>query len=273
MANIAITKRIEEPIQNAAQVTDGISTGYTGMSGFAQFRWPGTLTVDLGSSATVYCIRFLLWDKLGQKGRQRDSRIYKYRLLTSLDHQTWNVLFDTGDTGSNGWQVFAFPEGTEVRYVRIHGLFNSANEAFHVVEIEVYDDKNPPALTAECRLEKTISNPREQAETGDAFPLEDKVRGIIDQIDQLVEDNKAILNPDPFRRLIAQLRTQVTDITNIEKAMNSIRREIMDPVKAELESSGRFSVWGFVVGIIGGLLACVSLIVTLWPAIIKFFQH
>jgi hypothetical protein len=48
--------------------------------------------------------------------------------------------------------------------------------------------------------------------------------------------------------------------------MDSIRREIISPVRQELERSaklGRFSVWGFWVGLIGGVLAIFSIALAL----------
>ena len=110
MANIALHKRIEERMKGADSSVDGQIDGYTASDGFAEFRWPGTLTLDLSETAEICCIRILLWDGLGQGGGQPDDRIYKYRLLTSLDHQTWKAIYDTGGNGYNGWQVFVFPE-------------------------------------------------------------------------------------------------------------------------------------------------------------------
>jgi hypothetical protein len=265
MANVAFKKPIEEPIRNAEETTDSQIVDYTENSGFAAFRWPSNLTVDLGDCHTLYCIRLLLWDGLGEEHAQRASRIYKYRLLTSVDHQVWKVIFDTCDDGFNGWQVFNFPNGFKSRYLRINGLWNSANQEFHVVQIEAYNS-NPPPLNAEVTLERTVISESLNEELGDGFPLKTRVLSIINSIEQLVESTK-ILNPEPFRELIAQLRSQMIDVSAIEKSMDSIRREIIGPVKVELNKSrklGKFSFWGFLVGLIGGALAIISLIVYLF---------
>jgi hypothetical protein len=42
----------------------------------------------------LFCISLLLWDGLGQGNKQRDTRIHKYRLLTSVDHLAWKVIRD-----------------------------------------------------------------------------------------------------------------------------------------------------------------------------------
>ena len=265
MTNIALGKSIEEQqVENASAVTDGHITGYTDRKGFGHFSWPGFLTVDLGDQYNLSCIRILLWDGLGQGNRQRDNRIYKYHLLTSIDHQTWKVVFDSTNDGSNGWQVFNFPDGLNVRYCRIHGLWNSANPEIHIVQVEAHDSE-PPNLDAECMLQRAITTESINEEVGDGLPLTSRVGGIINNIEQLVESTK-ILNPEPFRELISQLRIQVNDVSALERSMDSIRREIIGPVHEELEKSsklGRFSVWGFWVGLIGGLLAIVSITLTL----------
>jgi hypothetical protein len=259
MANLALHKPVEEEIPNASAATDGEISHYTGNEGYAWFEWPGTLTIDLGEPQSLCCIRILLWDGLGDGGTTRDSRIYCYRLLTSIDHNTWRVLFDTGHNGFNGWQVFNFPHGFEARYIRIHGLTNSVNRIFHIVQVEAHDD-DPPPLTVEVILQRIIETGPLQEEAGDGLPLQSKVRSIINEIDHLVETSE-YLNPQPFRELTSQLRVQLTDVSSIERSMDSIRREIIGPVKKELDKAaklGKFSLWGFIVGIIGGILAILS---------------
>lgn len=264
MTNLAYKKRIQEEETDTPAATDGNITNYTGSSGFTGFSWPGTLTVDLQETYILKVIRFLLWDNLGTGGTQRAGRIYKYRLLTSLDHKTWNVIFDTGSQGYDGWQVFELPQPIEARYIRIHGMWNSANEAFHVVQIEAHDT-DPPPLQAEIRLQKTVLLDTTGTEVRDGLPLESRVRGIITGIEKEVLKSD-LLNPKPFKELITQLRLQVSDIGAIERSMEAVRREIIRPVRGELErlsQAGRFSKWSFWVGIAGGIVAIISIILVI----------
>jgi len=273
-----------EPITHGEQITDGHITGYTHYSGFGFFIWPGTFTLDLDSVRDIRCIRFLLWDGKGHPDTSPDPRKYKYRLLVSNDLDSWRVLFDTEDMGYNGWQNFLFPEGIRARYVRIHGVYNSANHHFHLVEVEVHDSE-PPPLDAEVTLERVIDHsgkldlgdrvdehvsvphaPVLYTEVGDGFSFSKRVTSAINAIENLVNNSK-YLNPEPFRQLISELRVQVKDVAAIERSMDSVRREILSPIKKELLESSRlskFSYWGFWVGIVGGILAIIALAVDLY---------
>jgi hypothetical protein len=265
MPNVALGKPIEEPITNSPAATDGEITGYTDYTGFADSAWPCVLTVNLGDSYDLLCIRILLWDGLGDGSRKRDNRVFKYRLLTSTDHQIWKVIFDSSNDESNGWQVFNFSSSLNTRYVRIHGLSNSANANFQVVQVEAHNS-TPSDLEAEIVLQRTIQTESLEEEVGDGLPLQARVGGIINGIERLIEGNE-LLNPKPFRELISQLRVQVRDVSALERGMDSIRREIISPVHQELEHSaklGRFSVWGFWVGLIGGVLSILSITLTLY---------
>lgn len=116
-------------------------------------------------------------------------------------------------------------------------------------------------------LARTVLTESLENEVGDGLPLQAKVRSIINGIEGLIEKNTEFINPQPFRLLISQLRNQVSDVASLERGMDSIRREIITPVRHELEHSaklGRFSVWGFWVGLVGGVLAIFSLSLSLW---------
>jgi hypothetical protein len=94
MTNIALGKRIIEDWEKPEEATNGNYKNYTGSIGFASTHWPKNLTLDLEETYEIETIRFLLWD--------RDARIYKYRLLTSVDSFIWKVHFDTYDGGYKG---------------------------------------------------------------------------------------------------------------------------------------------------------------------------
>lgn len=138
--NLALGRPIAETVIRPGTATDGQVSGYDSRGGYTYFAWPGYLTVDLGEVCQVAAIRLLLWDGLGTSQGARDPRSYKYRVLTSMDHRTWKVLFDTGGDSYSGWQVFNLVPAIDAQYVRIHGLWNSANAHFHVVELEAFDE-------------------------------------------------------------------------------------------------------------------------------------
>jgi TPP-dependent pyruvate/acetoin dehydrogenase alpha subunit len=75
-------------------------------------------------------------------------------------------------------------------------------------------------------------------EFGEKTSLESKVNDIIQKLKQVTMDHN-ILNPEPFLKLIEELHEQIADVVSVEKNMNSIRREIISPVKNELEKSSK----------------------------------
>lgn len=91
--------------------------------------------------------------------------------------------------------------------------------------------------------------------------LQEKVNNLIQQLEKIIEQQN-ILKPEPLENIIKDLREQVKDVVSIEENMNSVRREIIGPVKKDLDKTARlgiFSIWGFWVGIIGGILGIISL--------------
>ncbi|PKN65428.1 MAG: hypothetical protein CVU57_09925 [Deltaproteobacteria bacterium HGW-Deltaproteobacteria-15] len=158
--NLALGKQVlEKEVGNPDVATNGVITGYKGSvesRTYSYFKWPGSLTVDLEKQYVVKCIRFLLWDGMGKAGVSRDSRKYRYRLETSLDGEFYNVAYDTGENGYNGWQQFLFHSGIKTRYIRVYGRHNSRNDSVHIVEVEAYENDTPPKLDAEIVLEKRI---------------------------------------------------------------------------------------------------------------------
>lgn len=262
MANIALGKSIMEPAwERQEQLTDNNYSNYTGGSGFTKSNWPQTMTLDLGNVFDIDTIRFLLWDK--------DARVYKYRLLTSEDLITWQVHFETFETGYRSWQEFKFTGKIQARYIRLHCLWNSVNVEFHIVEMQVYDTE-PDAIEINISNKRVIS-PKDSAsqnEVGTGLPLTQRIKDLTNNLERIIDEN-SIINPTPFRSIINSFRLQVNDIETLEMSIDSIRREIIGPVQKELTESkklGRFSVWGFYVGfasiivsifaILNGLFGC-----------------
>ncbi len=262
MANLALNRLIEEDLNRAEVVTDGYTRPYTGGSGFCEFHWPGYLTLDLGERRTLRCIRFLLWDGLGEGKGVRDTRRYGYRVLISEDHATWRVIHDTQTEGYNGWQALVLANGLSARYVRIHGLWNSRNESFHIVELEVHDDvpQDPPE---EVTFKVTVHDAGISTELGDGLSIEQNFRTLVKRLKGIIDQHSDIIKPEPIRELIGQLEAPVRDMTGIERTVDGIRRQIIDPVRRELQSMSRIGNWSFVVGVIGGILAIISILISI----------
>ncbi|MBN1572048.1 MAG: discoidin domain-containing protein [Deltaproteobacteria bacterium] len=267
MANVALGKRVEEDWSNSIEATNGNVSKYTGNAGFAYTPWPDNLTIDLENIYELHVIRFLLFDGLGRpNSKTRDTRIYKYRLLTSKDHREWHLHFDTGKDGYNGWQEFEFIPPVQARYVRIHAMWNSANKWFHVVEVEAHDSP-APKMTAECVLKRTIRNSIDsnEIELGETYPLARKVSDLADQIEEIVNKHPDWLKEEPLLEVVKELRIRFRDINLIEQNIDSIRSEIIEPVTNEMDKAsklGKYSKYGFIFGIIGIIVTIIGLVIS-----------
>ncbi len=257
MANIALRKKIEGNWNNPEEATNGIHTEYDGNTGYTYAKWPENLTVDLEDIHEIREIRFLLFDALGKGGHVRDDRKYKYRLLTSENHEDWRVHYDTMENGYNGWQEFIFEPVIKARYIRIHCIWNSANTWFHVIEIEAYEGEAPSIKEVTVLRKLIYSNRPENRETeiGDAYPITRKLNQLTNQIEELI-DTHSVIRPEPFLEVIEELRKKLADIISIEQSMDSIRREITEPVKKEIKRS---NILGYVFGVVGLVFAILSL--------------
>ena len=257
MTNVALNKQVLEPIEDAGNVTNGDTINYK-EDGFSYFKWPGTLTVDLEKVHNIKFLRFLLLDYLRKDNEESSTseRIYKYRILTSLNNKDWLVIYDTSNAGYSGWQVFSFPDTIQCRFIKIHGIYHSMNDYFHVVELEAYDD-DPPKLNSKISLERKIFIENIQHEKSDSYLLSVRVNKIIDEIKHIIKEYP-IINSEQLTSITNDLSTQLDDLNIIERGLDSIRREIIGPIKIRLDKSeklSRFSLWGFWVGLVGGILA------------------
>ena len=111
------------------KIIDGDIYLYGGMSGFGYFAIPGSFTLELPEVSTVARTQVMLWD--------RDGRVFRYRVETSPDNETWEPAVDKSEGEWRGWQVDEFAP-RQAKYLRFTGLYNSVNDLFQVVEFEVY---------------------------------------------------------------------------------------------------------------------------------------
>lgn len=256
MANIALGKTIiESNWQKPEELTNGDYSNYTGSTGFAHSKWPTYLTLDLQESFSIETIRFLLWNK--------DDRIYKYRLLTSDDLTNWNVHFDTAEAGFSGWQEFSFPNKIKARYIRIHCLWNSLKTGFHIVQMQVYDESTENLNITPTNKRVIFSQTSGlTSEFKDGLPLTQKMNNLTNSLERIINEN-TIINPEPFQEIITNFKLQVYDIESLEKSIDSVRREIINPVQKELKEGkklGKFSVWGFYVGFAGIIVSIFAIL-------------
>lgn len=128
VAHVSAGAQAQAPIA-AEQLLDGNSSEYTGSSGFAMGNYPCVFDIILADIYELNHIRILLWDG--------DARSYRYRVETSIDGRTYQPLVDYSQEDRQSWQELRF-KNRAIKYIRIHGLHNSANAGVHIVEVEAY---------------------------------------------------------------------------------------------------------------------------------------
>lgn len=107
-------------------LTDGVRDKVEGSDFFGHCLIGSFMTVDLGGACRVDEIRLHLWNG--------DPRKYGYRLEVSGDGRAWKALSTRQDARGRVVETF---DPLAVRYVRVYALANTANNRFHLLEIEV----------------------------------------------------------------------------------------------------------------------------------------
>ena len=133
---------------DASQLIDGNDSNYSGGTGFATSQWranpPQAFVVTLKNAVTLDAVRFLLWDR-------SEERYYRYKLEVCADEKgkEWSMIADrSGATEQcKSWQILRFKAQT-VKQIKLTGTFNSANNGFHVVELQAFHGCPPTAPSA-----------------------------------------------------------------------------------------------------------------------------
>jgi hypothetical protein len=113
--------------KDADLMIDG-KTKHDRHKGWAFATNPCSFMVNLGAVHTINRIRLCLYDL--------DNRRYGYRIFVSEDGASWNQV-RSNPRARGGWQEIGL-EDTKLQFIRVHGLSNTENRNFHVVEIEAY---------------------------------------------------------------------------------------------------------------------------------------
>merc|ERR1712227_677719 len=87
------------------------------------------ICIKLAQQTILNNIRLLLWDK--------DDRAYSYYIEVSVDGKDYIKIIDYSNYHCRSWQNLYFPQRV-VKYIRIVGTQNTANNVFHLVTVEAY---------------------------------------------------------------------------------------------------------------------------------------
>ncbi len=115
---------------NGHYLIDGIHDKVEGSDFYGWCKVGGFMTIELPGPSRIDEIQVYLWSG--------DPRLYRYFVEVSSDGAEWKVVTDRrGDPGVQGRCVDRF-HPVRARFVRIQGTANTANDCFHVLELEVY---------------------------------------------------------------------------------------------------------------------------------------
>ncbi len=126
---------------------------------------PGTMILDLKTTATVSRVRLLNYDW--------NWRASRYVIESSLDGTAWTMRADASADERSGWDDWEI-DGAPMRYLRFTGLSNSANHAVCVNEWEVYGSpfaKAPAMVVLGDLIQTCDGTPRVVSATTDPAGL------------------------------------------------------------------------------------------------------
>ncbi len=141
MANLVLGKLpLEKGVwNNPEQATNGNHIKYDDKQGFAWAKIPATYTLDLESAIGISQIRILLYDGPEKKYLLND-REYSFEVSVSQHGKSFHKVLDGRSEGrGKGWFVIDLAGDPIVQFIQVRGISNTANNQFHIVEIEVYD--------------------------------------------------------------------------------------------------------------------------------------
>ena len=89
---------------------------------------------------------------------------------------------------------------------------------------------------------------------------------IIEDLEKAISDIESQgISIQPLNKALENLKTHSKNIEAIENNIDAVKSEVIDPIKIELEENkraGKFSVWGFYIGIFGLIVTAISLLYT-----------
>lgn len=132
---------------------DGNSKEYTFDKGFSRHMIgnsesgePKAIAVCLAQPTILNHLKLLLWDK--------DDRAYCYYVEVSVDGKDYVKVIDYASYYCRSWQDLYFPQRV-VRYIRIVGTANTANNVFHLVSLEAFYREKVPVFDSQGIIKPT----------------------------------------------------------------------------------------------------------------------
>ena len=99
---------------------------------------PASATIDLGTLCKIRCVHLVCY--------HGDERYYHYNIEASANGRDFCVIAVKDNDDLSTAEGDTFECSAEARYVRVNMLYNSANEAVHVCECEVFGEETDTAV-------------------------------------------------------------------------------------------------------------------------------
>lgn len=132
------------------RITDGDRTSYWDAGLYSAHPWA---VIDLQGVYRLDTINVIAY------WMRTDSRYYRYDVFTSLDGVTYTKVWGKNSTAAETVKgvSYTFPEETYASYVKIIGLYDSANTSFHLNEVRLYGEEvDYPVILAKQELQGVL---------------------------------------------------------------------------------------------------------------------
>lgn len=132
------------------RITDGDRTSYWDAGLYSAHPWA---VIDLQGVYRLDEINVIAY------WMRTDNRYYRYDVFTSLDGVTYTKVWGKNSTAAETVKgvSFAFPKETYASYVKIIGLYDSANTSFHLNEVRLYGEEvDYPVVLAKQELQAIL---------------------------------------------------------------------------------------------------------------------
>ena len=197
--------------------------------GYLGIHHPANVTIDLEEEVEVKQLFIKFMDPNDPLNlTPMDKQSYAFRLLSSVDGERWQLLFESFTTDKPyrvGWVYGTLPDNHKMRYFRVHALDNPASSGFHIVRLRLYNLENPElveelSLTEDNRIELAKTY---EVEVGDSTPLSVRLQNLSEQLYRSVPE---IYRDERFNTLHGDIIEKSFELQAVDGRIDQVRNII-----------------------------------------------